>query len=153
VSTDYLVASLPALVFGQPAPLSREQFDDRCGALCRPVLEGPWRDLETQLRNALADARGGAKYRRPATGCSLYWANRVAACFQEHDAFRREELIDKVWWDAAGELTPPTDPLGKGALATYSVRLDIALKRSRISTDGGYAAFDSLTSETKWQPK
>ena len=54
-----------------------------------------------------------------------------------------------MWWDAAGELTPPESPLGRGALATYAIRLKIALKRETISKDGGNAAFDRLTAETR----
>lgn len=147
MSTDYIVSSLPTLAFGAPAPLSWERFVEACGGEA-PSLDG-WRDLETQLRNAVAEARGGEKWKRPAEGCALFWRNRVLACFQEKDVFRRDELLDKVWWDAAGELTDVTAPLGRGALATYAVRLGIALKRSRISERDGNAAFDRLTAETK----
>lgn len=151
MSIDYIVASLPALSFDAPAPLTWERF---CGIadgerVLKCLGKGGWDDLETQLRNALAEARGGEQYQRPAAGCALYWKNRVLACFQEKDVLKREELLDRVWWDAAGELTPPTEPLGTGALATYAVRLKIALKRATISKDAGNAAFDRLTAETK----
>jgi len=147
MSVDYIVASLPALAFGQPAPISWEKFAVACGG---SVPESAaWRDLETQIRNALAEARGGAKWRRPAKGCSLFWRGRMLACFQEKDVAKRDEMIDKVWWDAAGELTNPASPLGRGALETYAVRLKIALKRSLMSKDAGNAAFDRLTAATK----
>lgn len=147
MSTDYIVSSLPALQFDAPAPIEWEKFVEACGG---EVPEcNKWRDLETQLRNAVAEARGGAKYARPAAGCSLYWRGRVAACFQEKDVAQRDRLLDKVWWDAAEELTPPASPLGRGALATYAVRLGIAIKRSAISKERGGAAFDTLTSKTK----
>ena len=113
------------------------------------TLPAAWTDLETQLRNAVAEARGGANFKRPAEGCALYWKNRVLACFQEKDVFKRDGLLDRVWWDAAGELTSPADPLGKGALATYAIRLGIVLKRAKISKNAGNAVFDRLTSETK----
>lgn len=147
MSTDYIVASLPALVFGANAPLSWERFCEIAGDGATPPPS--WTDLETQLRNAVAEARGGERFRRPADGCSVYWKNRIAACFQESDVARRDELLDQVWWDAAGELTPPASPLGKGALATYAVRLKIVLRREKISTEAGNAAFDRLTAETK----
>ena len=146
MSTDYIVSSLPSLAFGAPAPLTWEKFVETAG---EKVIPAEWDDLETQLRNAMAEARGGEKYRRPASGCSLYWRNRVLVCFQEKDVLKREALIDRVWWDAAEELTNVTSPLGAGALATYAIRLKIALKRSKISPDGGNAAFDRLTAETK----
>ena len=149
MSIDYIVASLPTLAFGAPAPISWEQFAETAPASALAAALAPWKDIETQLRNALAEARGGERFKRPAEGCSLFWRNRILACFQEKDVAKRDELIDRVWWDAAGELTPPTAPLGVGALATYAIRLKIALKRTRISQDAGNAAFDRLTAETK----
>ena len=148
MTVDYTVSSLPTLAFGASAPISWEKFV-AAGGMVDPALAREWSDLETQLRNAMAEARGGERDKRPADGCSLYWKNRVLACFQEKDVFKREELIDRVFWDAAGELTPPAAPLGKGALATYAIRLKIALRRSQISTEAGNAAFDRLTAETK----
>ena len=148
MSTDYIVASLPTLAFNAPAPLSWEKFAEITGG-GDALIPAKWTDLETQLRNAMAEARGGERFKRPADGCSLYWKNRVLACFQEKDVLKRDELLDRVWWDAAGELTPPASPLGEGALATYAIRLKIALKRTKISKDAGNAAFDRLTAETK----
>lgn len=148
MTTDYLVSSLPALAFGAPAPLSWERFRELAGdGGC--ALPPEWADLETQLRNAMAEARGGERFKRPAEGCSVYWRDRVAACFQEKDVAKRDELLDKVWWDAAGELASPSSPLGRGALAAYAVRLRIALRRDGISREKGNEAFDRLTAETK----
>ena len=145
MSTDYIVASLPSLAFGSPAPISQEAFDALAGGEIAAELR-KWSDLETQLRNAVAIARGGGeKWTRPAEGCSIYWRNRIAQCFQEKDVAKRDELLDRVWWDAAGELTPPSSPLGKGALATYAIRLKIALKRGAISRDDGRETFDKIS--------
>lgn len=151
MTVDAIVASLPTLTFGAGDPLPWERFAEICGG--DVALPPAWTDLETQLRNAVAEARGGERFRRAADGCSLYWKNRVLACFQERDVLRRDELLDRVWWEAAGELTPPAEPLGRGALATYAVRLKIALKRAKISQAAGNAAFDSLTAETRFDPK
>ena len=148
MSVDYIVSSLPSLVFGAPAPLSWEKFAEITGG-GDALIPAKWTDLETQMRNAMAEARGGERFKRPADGCSLYWKNHVLASFQEKDVAKRDELLDRVWWDAAGELTPPSEPLGKGALATYAIRLKIALKRTNISGEKGNAAFDRLTAETK----
>ena len=157
MSVDAIVAGLPALGFGDPAPISWERFLELCGAeagrVVRALGEGEWRDLETQLRNAMVDARSGdARYRREARGCSLYWRDRVRACFQEAEVFKRDELLDRVWWDAAGELTPPSAPLGMGALLTYAVRLKVALRRSAISRESGSAALDRLTAQAMPPP-
>lgn len=144
MTTDYIVASLPPLAFGEKPALSREKFDELAAHRIAKPLE-KWRDLETQLRNAMASCRGGAeKYLRHADGCSVYWKSRIEACFQEKDVAKRDEMLDRVWWDAAGELVPPASPLGVGALAAYSIRLDIAIKRAAISCDKGEAIFDSI---------
>ena len=146
MSIDYIVASLPALRFGEPPALTWEKF----ASLGDVEIPSAWTDLETQLRNAMAEARGGGeKFRHAADGCSLYWKNRVLACFQEKDVLKLDELLDRLWVDAAGELTPPTSPLGQRALAPYAIRLKIALRRAKISPAAGNAAFDQLTAETK----
>lgn len=144
MSIDYIVSSLPALAFNVPPQISQEAFDALAGDAIAGQME-VWKDIEGQLRNAAALARGGEKWTRPVEGCSLYWRNRIAQCFQEKDVAKRDEMLDRVWWDAAGELTPPASPLGKGALATYAVRLKIARKRAAISRDAGAAAFDSVS--------
>ena len=149
MTTDYIVSSLPALQFGAPAPMAAEAFEALAGDAAKRALV-PWKDLETQLRNALAEARGGgAKFRRPAEGCSVYWRKRVLDCFAEKDVAKRDEMLDRVWWDAAGELVKPSDPLGPGALAAYAVRLKVALRRSKISRDAGNAAFDAVVAVAK----
>lgn len=148
---DFLVSSLPTLSFDATPAITWEKFVETVGEDIVKKGENAFSDLETQLRNALAEARGGEKYKRPATGASLYWKNRILAAFQEKDVLKRDELIDKVWWDAAGELTPVESPLSKGAIHTYSVRLKIALKRALLSEKEGNAAFDRLTAETKME--
>ena len=149
MTTDYIVSSLPPLTFDAPAPMTQAAFEELADDRIKPALAA-WADLEAQLKNALVEGRGGAdKFKRPATGCSVHWKRRVLDCFAEKDVAKRDELIDRVWWDAAGELTNVADPLGVGALATYAVRLGIAAKRTKISKDAGNAAFDRLTATTK----
>ena len=145
--TEYIVSSLPALAFGAPAPISWEAFMATAGGR---FDENAFDGIEVVLRNAIAEARGGGeKSRRPTKVCSLYWYNRMLACFQEKDTLKRDELVDRVWWEAADELTDASAPLGPGALATYAIRLKIAIKRSKISKDAGMAAFDRLAEESE----
>lgn len=148
---DYIVASLQPLMFDGPAPYDWDRFLGMMpeGFEVPDAVAGTgsprWRELETQLRNAMAAARGGERYRRTASGCELHWQRRMTAAFQEGDPLKRESLIDRVWWDAAGELTPVSSPLSMGALETYAIRLRIALKRNRILRDAGDAIFGLLT--------
>ena len=156
---DYIVSSLKPLSFDEPAPYTWEQFL----ALLPEGFEIPdtdagtgstrWRDLETQMRNAKAAARGGERFMRQAAGCDLYWRNRIAAAFQERNPLARETLLDRVWWDAAGTLTPAASPLSQGALETYSIRLRIALRRDKISKADGNALFDDLISASGTPPQ
>lgn len=149
MTTDYIVASLPPLAFDAPAPMTLAAFEELAGDRIKPSL-AKWADIETQLRNALVEARGGAeKFKRRADGCSVYWKKRILDCFAEKDIAKRDELIDRVWWDAAEELAEVAAPLGEGALAAYSIRLKIAVRRTAISKDEGNAAFDRLTATTK----
>ena len=145
MTLDYAISSLPTLVFGAPPPIDADKFREIAGDGFD--IGDEWRDLETQLRNAIAEARGGEKWKRPAKGCSLYWRNRIAECFQEKDTGRRDELIDRVFWDAAGTLENPSSPLGLGALRAYAARLQIALKRAKVSKDAGLHLFENLTSQ------
>lgn len=150
MTVDATVASLPALAFGAPAPMDKARFAEVCGGrdpLAGGRLAAKWRDLETQLRNAAAAARGRPEHARAAEGCSIYWKNRIAACFAETDPAKRQDLLDKAWWDAAGELSDPASPLGEGALAAYAVRLSIALRRDAADAGKGMEAFDRLIQE------
>ena len=129
MAADYLVASLQPLTLDGPPPYTAERFIELCrsqlsagdaeavaavmgDAASGHTLARRWRDLDSQIRNAVAAERArlhgqdAARWRRPADGCSLYWANRAVAAFQEKDVARRERLLDQVRWDAAGELTP-----------------------------------------------
>lgn len=152
MTIDYIVASLPTLVFDLAPAITWEKFVGLCaeaGKTPDELTGKKWADLVTQLKNAIAIQRGGAKWVRECEGCSVYWRTRITHAFQEKDVAKREELIDKIWWDAAEELTDLTSPLGSGALATYAIRLKIALKRAKISVDAGNTVFDKLTAETK----
>ena len=155
MSTDYIVASLQPLAFDAPPPYTAEQFAAIAGEVDLPTT---WRDLEAQMRNAIAEERArmnsvrgtgetdASKWKRPTEGCMLYWINRARAACTEKDPIKRDTASDRVFWDAAGELTPPASPLSRGALQTYSIRLGIALKRASRSTEAGNKTLDTLLS-------
>lgn len=175
MAADYLIASLQPLVFDGPAPYTWDRFLSICrdqlsdgqvaaiAWLAAPAdapappsaVLAAWRDLDGQLRNAVATERARAldrdasAYRRPVAGCSLYWAGRVAAAFQEKYPARRDELLDRIRWDAAGELTPPTAPLSAEAAFTYAIRLRIVLRRQTIAPAAGNAALDRLSAASR----
>lgn len=141
------VESLAAVERGREAPGD--------GAAPGNAVVAEWREADARLRNALAaeraKARGldAAKWMRPASGCSLYWDGRIAAAYQERDAGRRDEMLDRVRWDAAGELTPCEAPLSTRAVFTYAIRLLIVLRRRAIERGAGNAALDRLTAASR----
>jgi len=163
MAADYLVSSLPALDFDAPAPMTLAQFDALCleqlGTDPFRDLERKWRDLESQMRNAAAEERARAKgldpapWRRAAAGCSLYWQNRIHAAFAEKDPAARDRLLDKARWDAAEEMTPVSSPLSRGAAFTYRIRLEIAVRRQKLSADAGNAVFETLLENNPSAPK
>jgi hypothetical protein len=65
-------------------------------------------------------------------------------CFNEKDVFKKQSLVDKVFWDAAEELVDFCSPLGKGALAAYAIRLRISLRRTSLSRDKGMTLFETF---------
>ena len=176
MAADYLVSGLQPLAIDGAAPCSkatflalcREQLGERHaraiesamdGAASAPECDTPlaaaWRDLDAQLRNAVAAERArtrGAdpsRWRRPVNGCSLYWAGRVQAACLSLLSEREKDIADFERWDAAGELTPPASPLSAAAAYTYGIRLAIVLRRQALSAEAGNATFDALTAASK----
>ncbi len=168
MGADYLISSLPSISLDAPPPVTAEKFlslvydqlSAKDAAAVEAVMSGKdsthklvpeWRDLETQLRNAVAAERArarnvdAAKWLHHAHGCSLYWRSRIASACQEKNLARRDRLLDGVFFDAAGELTNVASPLSVGAVFTYAIRLQIALRRGKINTDAGNEVFNRLT--------
>lgn len=169
MSAEYLVSSLPPLQFDGPAPMSADAFAVRCdewlsardAAAVRAILAGAdsphpaarrWKDLKTQMKNAVSAERArkrrvdAAKWKRDESGCDLFWKSRVSAAFRETDPLKREALIDRAEWDAAAELTPPANPLGAGAAFTYAARLPVAARRSALDAAAGNGIFEDIVS-------
>lgn len=164
--TDFLVSSLPAMRFGAPPPMTADDFcakcatdmgAEDCAALAAMVggklstataLARRWNDLATQLRNVLATCRAKGKPFKPhpAEGCELFWQNQIAQAYAENDVMKRDEALDRVMWNAAGELESALSPLGLGAIYAYAVRLCIAIRRAKISTAEGNDVFTQICS-------
>ena len=168
MSADYLISGLPGLCFDAPPATSMEKFlSDARSQLSASDADGieaivagtpsshpmvaKWRDIDTQMRNAIAVERARkaekdpAKWLRSAEGCSLFWKNRIVAAFNEKDPASRERLIDLARFEAADELVPVTSPLSVAAVFAYAVKLSIVLRRAAMNANDGNGVFDSLT--------
>ena len=154
MAADYLVSSLQPLSLDGPPPYTAEQFLGLCRsqlsatdaeAIAAVMVDAPsahplaaiWRDLDAQLRNAIAAERArlrgqdAARWRRSVDGCSLFWANRAAGAF------------------AAAELVPPAAPLSTAAVFAYAIRLAIVLRRAARDVAAGNDVFNRLTAASK----
>ena len=157
MAADYLISSLPPLAFDVPPSITVEAFDamsvQELGApapQALPKAAAEWADLKAQILNAIAAERAKARgadptrYARPVEGCSIFWRTRAQAAMQEKDPVKRDAMIDRILWDAAGELVPASSPLSAAAALTYRIRLEIASRRAKISTEDGNSVFNTL---------
>ena len=175
MSYTYFAASLPALRFDSPPPLTEDEFAALCvsnltaadrvafdalrsGAESAHPFVRKWRDCETQFRNACAAIRAaklGAdarKWRRPHSGFSVSIETAAAAAFAESDPMRRDAALKKVLWDAAAE-TAGLDQFSAAAIFAYFIRLRIAADRAKINREAGAARLMKIsTTESSTEP-
>lgn len=166
----YLVASLPQLRMGDPAPMSVESFR----ALCREHLspadfsalesvldetgeipcEHPfavaWRNAGRQIRNAVARQRGArlrrdaSPYIRPHDGFDVWVETSVAEAFQRPDPLERQRAIERVAWDLAGELAAG-EPFGSAVVLAYGLRLRQVERWAAMDGTAGMAVVNERT--------
>lgn len=174
MSCEYLIASLPALSFGDKPPISEAALLDAAEgkvpssviATMRALLSGAedhdpyavaWRQAETQLRNAVAGARAArlgmqadeaARWKRPHTGpWRVSIEEGVAAAFAQPGPMERHQALQRLRWDLAGELAG-LSPFSPEALFAYAVRLGILAELSKSDPEAGLARLRALA-ETK----
>lgn len=171
MSLGYLLASLPML-FPERAPqLSVEAFVSACESAvgagdaqaARLLATGSsepsdhpavahWRDLEAAIALAVGHrrlARKGAStgsagdYPPPETHACPVWLTRmVDAAFESApNPLAREEALLKVYWAAAEELGG-FDPVSKGQLFAYAVKLRLATRRAARDAQTGSARLE-----------
>lgn len=170
----YFAATLPVQRFGEAPEWTMETFRAECAeqlsahdnATLLALLDGgesadpyvcAWRDVETQLRNAVARLRAArlpaganaapadaAKWLRPHGGWSVALENAVAAAFQEDTPLKREQALARIRWEWAGELAG-TDPFSANAIFCYGLRLAIAGQLAHTDPVKGEARMRAFT--------
>lgn len=166
-----LIASLPTLSLDAPSAISGEQFLQACEsglsaedhAAARVLFNGipssesstcgfigRWRDVDTQIRNAVA-ARRAAKlgvdasaWVRPVQGCAVWLRDGVEDAFQENDPLDREKALDRLRWRALEELEG-VDPMTVDTVFAYAAKLALVLKWHRYSETQGSEKLAALT--------
>ena len=170
MNLSYFISSLPMLAQGRAPGLSAEEFRSLCKAqLSAPLaraaealLDGvddvhpfvrEWRDLDAQIRNAVAAERAKRRGltpaetpRRPVSGCDASIAPAVAAAFALSDPLRREEALDAIRWSAI-ESIQGVDPFSERVVLAYAAKLPLVARRAAIDKEGGLGRFVALTAK------
>lgn len=173
----YFAASLPTLSLDERPPFSSERFHD----LCRSHLSGndlqaldeltaagdvpadadsprpahayvtAWREHETQVRNAVARARG-ARHKRDATpflresaGFDLSIERAVADAFARPTPLAREQALDRFRWNRAEELAGYS-PFSCAAILAYAIKFRLSERWAAMSAEQGRQVAETIVS-------
>ncbi len=156
-----LVASLPHLEIGLEEPFSTQEYLEKCSAwvsrheaaALRSVLGGvpeeasspvtvQWKDLNTQLRNAIVRQRAQARgtdprpFLQPHEGLSGTLEKQVAEAFAGSDPAKMEMRLDQTIWGLAEGLIGQ-DPFGFGKLVAYGIQLQVVERWNRLDAEAG----------------
>jgi len=164
----YLIASLPALVFSQPAAMSRAGFIAECEqqldgsdlaevtALLDARLEDVHRDFsrawlhaDRQLRNAVVRARAlrlgvdEKKFLQSHEGFRVDAEAAVSDAFSRANPLERELALDRYRWNLADELSAG-DPFALPALLAYAVKLALNEHWRALTPELGRERFEEM---------
>ncbi len=157
----YLVASLPPLVLGTPAPFTPEEFRFNCqGVLSKPhldeldaILAGNtrdsteqftmrWHDIDTEIRNVCARIRAGREgidespYTQSVTEYSVAVEHSVTDALSKANPMEQELALDRVRWRALEELGKENS-FGLDAALAFALKLRIAMRWSKMTEEAG----------------
>lgn len=119
------------------------------GAAAHPAVRR-WRGLDAVLRNAVARERArragapAGRWIRRTDACDLRLERLAEAAMREKDPAAKERALDRARWEAAGELGG-VDPLARGRVFAYAVRLGLLAARAGRRADAGRRVFEALT--------
>jgi hypothetical protein len=167
MSYEYLVASLPMLFPGDPPPFGVADFLFRCSGVLSPehlrtlehLLAGrtgeddhaaarDWAARDTQLRNAVAQARATAwqadakPHLRPHPGFDGLVRDGVEDALTKPTPLERERALDRCRWRILDEIAL-RDPFGMGTVVAFAMKLQIAGRWAALTVDAGQAALES----------
>ena len=170
----YLASSLPTLVLGDSPPESAEEFLFHCNGVldardqaeleallqrnpqaCSHRASLKWFDLDTQLRNAVAEIRAkrhGVDPRGFTESHSRFdmWTQAsVTDAFAKSTPLERERVLDQTRWRWLDDLAL-SDPYGFAAVAAHGLKLQIAARWCGFDEHAGRETLDQ-TLETLLQ--
>ena len=164
----YLIASLPLLRMDEAVPFTLDTFlatnfaqldpdhardlerlRDGDLAGCRHPFLQEWRDRETQLRNAVARARGAAgrgsaeKYLGEHAGFDVRTERVVAEAMAMDNPLQRELALDQQRWRLLDDMAL-TDPFGPGTLFAFAIKLRLAERWASLTVAEGEQTLNNL---------
>lgn len=167
MSYEYLVASLPMLFPGDPPPFGVTDFLYRCAGVLSPAHHGTlerllagrvdendhpaareWAARDTQLRNAIAQARATAwqadarPHLRDHPGFDGMVRDGVADALTKPTPLERERTLDRCRWHILDDIARG-DPFGMGAVVAFAMKLQIAARWAGLTPDAGRAALET----------
>lgn len=173
----YLAASLPTLVLGDPVPLNAAAFRAACANLLDDperaeltlMLEGrvgeatsdfarAWRNVDTQLRNALARVRAGRRtmearpFLREHEGFDVSLEKAVTDAYTRPDPLERDLFLDRYRWQRLDDLVRET-PFGFAAVLAYALKLRLALRWAALTDEAGGERLGKLIEELEQKGK
>lgn len=164
----YLVASLPVLALGEPAPCTAAEFRARCEGVLSPVdarelrglLEGRageaqsafargWFAADTQLRNAAARLRAtplaveAKGFLREHPGFTAALEKAVVDAFAKPHPGERELELDRCRWLVADELARE-DAFGLPTVLAFAIKLQLAERWAALTDEAGGRRLEEL---------
>jgi len=160
----YLVASQPWLTLGDKPPVSLEEYLFSAAPVLSPedyeelrrVLEGRldecrsdfarrWRDMDAQLRNAVAAVRAqrngveARRYHHAHGGFEVWIEKAVADAYAKADPLERELALDRCRWRIVEQLAA-ADPFGLAGVLAFAVKLVLAHRWAAMEEEAGRTA-------------
>jgi hypothetical protein len=167
----YLAASLPTLILGDPIPLDFDAFRAACANLLDEsemaeltlMLEGrvgeatsdfakSWRNVDTQLRNALARLRAGQRtiearpYLRDHEGFDVSLEKAVTDAQTRPDPLECELFLDRYRWQRLDDLVRES-PFGFAAILAYALKLRLVARWAGLTDEAGAQRLAELLGE------
>ena len=169
MSLGYLLASLPMLAPERVPQITVDAFVSACesalsqkdAAAVELLVRGSddasthpyvkqWRDLEAAITTAVGQRRlakrggvGGTFVAPETAACPVWLIRAVGTAFESApDPLAREEALMRVYWSAADELGG-FDPVSKGQIFAYAVRLRLATAKAARDAQAGAARLEA----------
>ncbi|MDR0527345.1 MAG: hypothetical protein LBG79_05975 [Spirochaetaceae bacterium] len=170
MSYYFLIAQLPSLTYGQPAPMSSAAFVELCaGALSKADAEllpccvfgaegaeapaetasqfiNKWRERERTLVFNLAEARA-SKLKRESAGAvardNAEAESQAKSALAMDNPLEAELFIDKGRWDAI-EALAGVSYFGVNIIYAYLLKLRLLERRMSFKTEDGFTEYKAL---------